>query len=53
MYELEGVEHVSFRVAPLDVGVLSECILQDCRHGFERVDAEGERRGCGYRLYCG
>ena len=43
----------------VDAGVLdemvdtAESILRDYRHGFERVDDEGECRDCGYRLYCG
>ena len=59
MYELNGGEYVSSRVAPLDAGVLdemvdtAESILRDYRHGFERVDDVGECEGCGYRLYCG
>jgi len=59
VYELDGAEYVSSGVAPLDAGVLSEmvdvaeCILHDYRHGFERVDDEGQCRDCGYRLYCG
>ena len=59
VYELDGAEYVSQGVAPLDAGVLSEmvdtaeCILHDYRHGFERVDDEGQCRDCGYRLYCG
>ena len=51
--------YVSPGVAPLDADVLdemadtAESILRDYRHGFERVDDEGECEGCGYRLYCG
>ncbi len=59
VYELDGAEYVRSGVAPLDAGVLSEmvdvaeCILHDYRHGFYRVDDEGQCRDCGYRLYCG
>ncbi|MEA3325052.1 MAG: hypothetical protein U9Q37_07940 [Euryarchaeota archaeon] len=59
MYELDGAEYVSSRVAPLDAGVLAEMvdvagsILHDYRHGFEWVADERECRDCGYRLYCG
>ena len=59
VYELNGAEYVSPGVAPLDAGVLTEMvdtaesILHDYRHGFERVDDEGQCRDCGYRLYCG
>ena len=58
VYELDGGEYVSSRVAPLDAGVLAEmvdaaeCILHDYRHGFDRTDDEGRCRDCGYRLYC-
>ncbi len=43
VYELDGAEYVSSRVAPLDAGVreamvdTAECILHDYRHGFDRV----------------
>ena len=59
VYELDGAEYVSSGVAPLDADVLAEMvdaaesILHDYRHGFERVDDEGQCRDCGYRLYCG
>jgi DNA helicase-2/ATP-dependent DNA helicase PcrA len=59
VYERDGAEYVSPGVAPLDAGVLdemvdtAESILYDYRHGFDRVDDEGECRDCGYRLYCG
>ena len=59
VYELDGAEYVSSGVAPLDGGVLAEMVdaaesvLRDYRHGFERVDDEGQCRDCGYRLYCG
>ncbi|MEA1869941.1 MAG: ATP-dependent DNA helicase [Euryarchaeota archaeon] len=59
VYELKGDEYVSSRVAPLDADVLAEMvdvaerILHDYRHGFARVDDEGQCRDCGYRLYCG
>jgi DNA helicase-2/ATP-dependent DNA helicase PcrA len=59
VYELDGAEYVSSGVAPLDADVLlemvdaAENILHDYRHGFERVDDEGQCRDCGYRLYCG
>ena len=59
VYELDGAAYVSPGVAPLDAGVLAEMvdvaesILHDYRHGFERVDDEGQCRECGYRLYCG
>ena len=55
-YELGGAGHVCSGVVPLDAGVLAEmvdvaeCILRDCRHGFEWADDGG---GCGYRLYRG
>ena len=51
--------YVSSRVAPLNSGVLAEMvdvagsILHDYRHGFDRMDDEGQCRDCGYWLYCG
>ena len=33
--------------------IVAECILHDCRHGFDQADDEGQCRDCGYRLYCG
>ena len=58
VYELDGAEYVSSRVARW----MPVCwrrwwmwrrAFHDYRHGFERVDYEGECEGCGYRLYCG
>ena len=59
VYELDGAEYVSSGVAPLDANVLeemvdaAESIIHDYRHGFDRMDDEGQCRDCGYRLYCG
>ncbi|MEA3325678.1 MAG: PD-(D/E)XK nuclease family protein, partial [Euryarchaeota archaeon] len=53
VYELYGAKYVSSGVAPLDAGVLAEMldvaesVLRDYRHGFDRVDDEGDARGAG------